>query len=288
MSRICLVVLATALALAPPLVPLMAQTAPTEQTTPASQIDALSQAMLMGDVFAVMVQEGQDYGTSIETQMFPGQGGTRWADQVAAIYDPATLQGMFEARLQEELADDPETVVAALAFFDTPRMQTILKLEVEARRALLDTAVEEAAEVEAERMQAARDPKMRLIRDMIKASDLIEMNVAGALSANLAFLEGMASVRVPGAPMDREGMMTEVWSQESSIRDETSKWLVPFLALAYGPAPEADLQAYLEFAASPEGKRLNGAVYAAFDKVFAHVSYQLGRSAALMMIGNDT
>src|SRR5690606_17370936 len=175
----------------------------------------------------------------------------------------------------------------AEAFFGTPRGQEILKLEVEARRAMLDIAVEEAAQVEAERMKTERDPRLRLLRELIEAGDLIEMNVAGAMSANLAFFEGMAATGVPGMPSDRESMMAEVWGQEEGIRAETANWLVLFLALAYQPLPEADLKDYVAFSASAEGRRLNAALFAGFDAVSRKVSFELGRAAAEAMTGND-
>lgn len=253
----------------------------------ATRVAALADILMMDRTFDVMVQEGMAYGASIEEQMFPGQGGARWSAMVATIYDARTLRTLFDTALQDALASDPVTVAAAEDFFGAPRGQEILKLEIEARRALLDDAVSEAAEVEAERMQAERDPRMALIRDLVEAGDLIETNVAGALTANLAFFQGMASVGAPGMALDDEQMMTEVWSQESSIRTETTKWLYPFLALAYQPLSDEDLKAYVAFSESADGQRLNAALFVAFDRVFRHVSTELGRNAALVMQGND-
>lgn len=269
-----------------PQAPVRAETAVPEEVAP-DRLAALSETLLMREVFAVMAEEGKAYGASIEEQMFPGRGGAAWAARVQLLYDPAVLMPVFTEAFDAALAEDPETVAAAEAFFGTPRGQEILKLEVEARRAILDIAVEEAAQVEAERMKAERDPKLRLVRELIEAGDLIEMNVAGAMSANLAFFEGMAATGVPGMPADRESMMAEVWGQEESIRAETANWLVPFLALAYQPLPEGDLKDYVAFSASPEGQRLNAALFAGFDAVSRRVSFELGRAAAQAMTGND-
>ncbi|NGM47883.1 DUF2059 domain-containing protein [Rhodobacter sp. SGA-6-6] len=269
-----------------PQAPVRAETAVPEEVAP-DRLAALSETLLMREVFAVMAEEGKAYGASIEEQMFPGRGGAAWAARVQLLYDPAVLMPVFTEAFDAALAEDPETVAAAEAFFGTPRGQEILKLEVEARRAILDIAVEEAAQVEAERMKVERDPKLRLVRELIEAGDLIEMNVAGAMSANLAFFEGMAATGVPGMPADRESMMAEVWGQEESIRSETANWLVPFLALAYQPLPEGDLKDYVAFSASPEGKRLNAALFAGFDAVSRRVSFELGRAAAQAMTGND-
>jgi hypothetical protein len=47
------------------------------------------------------------------------------------------------------------------------------------------------------------------------------------------------------------------------------------------------MTAYVAFSQTPEGQRLNGALFAAYDKVFRKVSYDLGRAAALLMQGSD-
>lgn len=287
MARLSLAAAALSALLAlTPQAPVRAETAVPAEVAP-DRLAALSETLLMQEVFAVMAEEGRVYGASIEEQMFPGRGGAAWAARVQAIYDPVALMPVFTRAFEAALAQDPETVAAAEAFFGPPRGQEILKLEVEARRAMLDIAVEEAAQVEAERMQAERDPRLRLVRELIEAGDLIEMNVAGAMSANLAFFEGMAAAGAPGMPADRESMMAEVWGQEEGIRAETANWLVPFLALAYQPLPEADLKDYVAFSASPEGERLNAALFAGFDAVSRRVSFELGRAAAEAMTGND-
>lgn len=247
----------------------------------------LTDTMQIPAVLEVMSEEGLAYGISLEEQMFPGKGGSGWEAQVAAIYAPETLMPVFRRAFEAALATDPEAVAAAEAFFSTPRGQEILHLEVEARRALLDIAVEEAAQVEAERMKAERDPKLRLVRELIEAGDLIETNVAGALTANLAFYEGMAEIGVAGMPSDLESIMTEVWGQEDGIRSETGNWLVPYLAMAYQPLPEADLKAYVDYSRTAEGMRLNAALFAGFEAVSRQVSYNLGRQAAGVMAGND-
>lgn len=279
------IVLAAALALMAPTPQAVADTAP--QSEAQSATAQLLTTLQTDQTFAVMLEEGKAYGASIEQQMFPGQGTARWATMVAAIYDPATLGAIFDQALATALADDPQAVATAQDFFASPLGQHILTAEIAARRTLLDEAAEEAAQVEAERLQADRDPKMRQIRDLIKAGDMIEQNVAGALSANLAFLQGMASVGTNGTVMDAESMMSEVWSQESDIRAQTELWLLPYLALAYRDLSQDDLKAYVAFSESPEGKRLNGALFTAYDQVFRKVSHDLGRAAALLMQGND-
>lgn len=276
--------LAALLALAAPLAsPALAQESPAAQ----ADVPALAGALRLDDLFAVLKDEGLAYGTELEEQMFPGGGGTRWQTQVAAIYDSARLRRGFDAVLQRELAQDPATFAEIMAFFTSDLGRRVVGLEIDARRAFLDEAQEDAARVAAETRAADRDPKVKLLDRFIAAGDLVEMNVAGGLSGNLAFLTGMAETGAEGSVLPQEELMAQVWAQEEQIRADTTSWLQAYLGLAYDPLTEAELTAYVEFMESPAGQRLNAALFAAFDEVFREVSYQLGREAGTAMLGRD-
>jgi hypothetical protein len=113
------------------------------------------------------------------------------------------------------------------------------------------------------------------------------MNVAGALSANLAFMQGMAQTGAYGTAPPESDLMQDVWAQEGQIRDDTQGWLRAYLGLAYQPLTEAELDAYIAFMESPAGQRLNAALFVGFDQVFRQVSRDLGRSAGLAMLGQN-
>lgn len=275
--------------------PAFAQTdaTPAEVAPTAAEVSvpALAQALQLDALFAIMRDEGIASAQTLQEDMFPG-GGSQWAGKVEAIYDLPTLRNGFEAALQVELADDPESLAQILAFFTSDLGQRVVGLEVEARRAFLDTAAEEAARVAADDRFAARDPRVGLLERFIEAGDLIEMNVAGSLSGNLAFMTGMADAGLSetggqGQTVPSDQLMTDVWAQEDQIRDDTTSWLYAYLGLAYAPLTEAELQEYIDFMESPAGKRLNAALFTAFDVVFRKVSYDLGREAGLAMLGTD-
>lgn len=266
--------------------PALAQTQAAPTTAEAS-VPALTQALQLDALFAVLRDEGIAHGQTLEADMFPGGGGPQWAGAVAEIYDLPTISRGFEAALQAELAGDPETLGQILAFFTSDLGQRVVGLEIEARRAFLDTATEEAARVAADDRFAARDPRVDLLKSFIEAGDLIEMNVAGALSGNLAFLTGMSETGIYGDAMTSDDLMSDVWAQEGQIRDDTTNWLYAYLGLAYSPLTEAELQDYVTFMESPAGQRLNAALFTAFDQVFRRVSHDLGRAAGLAMLGTD-
>jgi len=249
---------------------------------------ALLTTLRIPEMIAVMQDEGIAYGDELEEQLFPGAGGARWDEAVARVYDEPALLERFQSAFAARLAADPQAMDQIVGFFGTDRGQQILILEIEARRALLDEAVEEAAAVSVDDMRARDDPRLALLERFATANDLIEQNVSGALNANFAFYQGMSDGGAfDGAKMTEADMLAEVWAQEPDIRAETESWLYPFLALAYKPLSDADVEAYLAFSESEAGRAMNAAMFAAFDEVFREISRDLGRAAAEMLSGQD-
>ncbi len=244
--------------------------------------------MQIDGILSVMRNEGVEYSETLEAEMFPGKGGSTWSAAVERIYDAAAMRSRVETALIAELgAADPATLEVMEAFFGSDRGQRILTLEIEARRALLDQDTEDAAKANFEELLAAEDPRLAVIRKFADANDLIEMNVSGALNANLAFFKGMAENGGFDEGMTEDQMLQNVWSQEPAIRDETETWLFPYLALAYMPLSDDDMAAYLAFSELAEGKALNAAMFVAFDVLFSDISASLGRAAAKQMHGED-
>jgi hypothetical protein len=265
--------------------PALAQTSAGDPAAEVS-VDRMAEVMRLDALFEVLREEGIAHGEDLQSTMFPAGGGADWTAEVAGIYDTSRLQPAFQQALRSHLSDDAEAVEDIIAFFGSELGQRIVGLEIEARRAFLDTATEEAARVAAEDASASRDPKVALIRQMIDAGDLLEMNVAGALSGSLAFMTGMADTGAYGA-MPQDQLLSDVWGQEEQVRADTSTWLYAYLGLAYHPLTEPELQSYVEFWESPAGQRLNVALFSAFDTVFREVSLDLGRAAGRAMQGRD-
>ncbi|HBD91645.1 MAG: ribosomal protein L21 [Rhodobacteraceae bacterium GWE1_64_9] len=252
-----------------------------------TEIRALGQVLQIDGVLDVMRAEGVEYGATLRDEMFAGKGGAAWDATVAQIYDPLRMRAEFDAALTKALADDAEVTAAATAFFQSPRGQKILELELEARRALLDEATEAAAKEAAAQMQAEGSPRFEALQRFAATNDLIELNVMGALNSNLAFYKGLSRGGAFGDAMTEEDILADVWAQEADLRAETEEWLWPYLALAYGPLSDEELQAYADFSATAEGERLNGAIFAAFDAIFLRISEELGMAAARQMQGED-
>jgi hypothetical protein len=282
-----------------------AQTAPAPAPTPApatgsvtapgtapepAQIaaaDDLIDAMRVAELLAIMGEEGVAYGAELEDGMFPRAGGPSWAAAVAGIYDADRVLPIFRDALAAALPRDPAQAAAMSAFFRSDLGQRALVLELSARRALLDEAVEDASRLRLEELRAEKDPRFQLIAEFVGANDLIEANVTGGLNSNLAFYRGLSDAGALDPPMSEADMLDDVWSQEPALRAETEDWLFAFLILAYAPLDDADLKSYIAFSASREGRALNAALFAGFDSIFTDVSYRLGSAAAVFAAGED-
>lgn len=251
------------------------------------EVVALMQTMRIGDIVALLREEGIDYGRTLETDMFPGAGGAGWQATVGLIYDGARMEAAFGAALNAALDGQGEATAAAQSFFGSALGQKVLGLEIEARRALLDQAVEDAAKLAWEDMAAEDGARVALLEEFVAANDLVESNVMGALNSNLAFYRGMAEGGAFGDEMTEDQMLSDTWAQEGEIRASTEGWIFPYLALAYGPLSDAELQDYIDFSRSAAGQTLNSALFAAFDDVFTPVSRALGLAVARQLQGQD-
>lgn len=252
-----------------------------------ANVAALVQAMKLPGVVEVMHAEGLDYGRDLREEMFPGRAAADWDATVASIYDPGRMLADIQTVLETELADKPDVVSEAQAFFVSSAGQKILELELEARRALLDEATETAAKAAAADLAAQDGPRMEALRRFAATNDLIEMNVMGGLNANLAFYRGLADGGLFDGQMSESDMLAEVWAQEDQIRGDTEEWLWTYLVLAYQPLSDEELQAYQKFSEGAAGRQLNAALFAGFDAGFVRISRDLGRAAARMVQGED-
>lgn len=252
---------------------------------PDAQVRALTDAMQLPALMEIMALEGQSYGVDLEAEMFPDRGAAPWADLIARIYDTERLESVMTEVLSAELMQDD--LPDLLAFYGGELGARVTELEITARRALLDPKVEEASYAIWEEMLARDDPRLGVLDAFVQANDLIEMNVAGGLNSNLAFYRGLNDGGAFEYGLSEADMLNDVWSQEPDVRMETQDWLYPYLAMAYEPLSDEELQAYVDLSESDAGQRLNAALFAAFDVMFRQVSYDLGFGAAQFIKGQD-
>ena len=268
--------------------PLNAQTAPAtdpviDPQSEVATVDALFAALALPDLIDIMREEGLEYGRQINTDLFPGQGGAEWHATIATIYDSDRMQDEVRDALGQALSG--EDVAPMLDFFQTEPGQSFVALEVSARRALLDEAVEEASKEIAAIEIADETPRYQIMTRFIEANDLIETNVVGAMNSNFAFYRGLLQGDALPGDLTETEILADVWAQEPEIRTNTTEWVYSFLLMAYEPLTDADIEAYIAFSQTGPGQSLNRAIFEAFDGVFEDVSERLGFAATRYMVG---
>ncbi len=253
-------------------------TGPARAADPA-QLQDLFKALHIHDTIEVMHDEGVAYGREIGQDMLSEGDMGGWQQVVERIHDKDWMRGVVEKGFTKSLKNKDLSDI--LAFLQSPQGQQIVDLEIAARRAFLDPAIEEAARARLEQRRDDKAPVLDAIDQLIQDSDLIERNVMGALNSNLVFYNGL--VDGGALEMSQADIVADVWSQEDTVRDEARDWLNAFLLMAYEPLDKAELQAYIAFYQTPEGKVLNRAMFDAFDAMYEEVSYILGRALARHM-----
>ena len=253
-------------------------TGPARAADPA-QLQDLFNALHITDTIDVMHDEGVEYGREIGQDMLAEGDKGGWQQVVERIHDKDWMRGVVEKGFTKSLKNKDLSDI--LAFLQSPQGQQIVDLEIAARRAFLDPAIEEAARARLEQRRDDKAPVLDAIDQLIQDSDLIERNVMGALNSNLVFYNGL--VDGGALEMSQADIVADVWSQEDTVRDEARDWLNAFLLMAYEPLDKAELQAYIAFYQTPEGKVLNRAMFDAFDGMYEELSYILGRALARHM-----
>ncbi|SEB90742.1 DUF2059 domain-containing protein [Rhodobacter sp. 24-YEA-8] len=246
---------------------------------------ALEESLGLGALFGVIAREGHLYGEGLDQGLLGGRGGLRWQASVARIYQPDVLRARFSQAMSEALAGRPEVLADAVAFFSSPTGKAIVAREIAARETLLEPDSKEAAEVAAGKLRDARAPRLRLIRNLIDASDLIEGNVASGLTGSAAFNEALAATLPPEQRLPEADRMAQVWAQEAEIRASTTSWLLTFMTEAYAPLSDAELEQFLAFSKSESGRALNQALFTAYGETFRVVMQELGHEAGQVLRG---
>lgn len=253
----------------------------------AQDLSGLSQALQLPKLAQLLHLEGVEYGATLEAEMFPGTGGERWASEVARIHDPARILGGLESALAPQFADHPDALAQSVAFFESELGQKIITLELSAREALLDDTTLEAAKVAFDDLRAKPSERLQSLEAFVEINDLIFSNIAGAMNANFAFMTGLRDGGAVDHSLPESDLMADLWSQEDQIRTDIEGWVFPYVALAYQPLNDEELAAYLQFSRTPAGKVVNSALFAAFDLLFAAVSYDLGLGVAEFLTAQD-
>ena len=243
----------------------------------------LAETLKLDEVIEIIHAEGLSYADSIEREMLPGGGGQLWDKSVASLYDAPAMRAQLETALGAEMNADQ--IAETVAFFETDQGQSILTLENAARAAMSDPDVEDLARQAYVDLRGDGDPRLDQIDEFVEVNDLIERNVAGALSSNYQFMRGLVD---GGAfAMSEDDILADVYGQADDIRLDTEEWLYAFLLMAYQPLSDDAMEAYIAYSKTDGGRALNAALFEGFEDMYRGISYGLGIVTSQSMAGSD-
>ncbi|WGW02972.1 DUF2059 domain-containing protein [Tropicibacter oceani] len=249
----------------------------------AAPVDDVMQAVRIDDMVDIMRDEGLLYGEELAFDMFGGPGNAQWNAMLSQIYDTEKMGQIVRDTFRASFGD--AEAAPLLEFFESGQGERIVRLELDARKAMIDDDVEEAARASFQDLDGSDDRRLAQVETFVESNDLIEANVAGAMNASFQFYRGLVD---GGAfAMTEQDILSDVWSQESDTRQDTREWLFAFLLLAYGPLEDGTLDDYIAMSVSPEGRALNQALFDGFNKMYDEISYALGLAVAQQMQGED-
>ncbi|PVA08836.1 hypothetical protein DC366_17205 [Pelagivirga sediminicola] len=252
----------------------------------AAPIEALARALRVAESVEIMRDEGLVYSDQIAATMLPDVDHAAWRAQVAQLYDPARMQELVLQGLERSLKG--ADLAPMLAFFESEAGRMAVRAELDARRAFLDPAEEEAARAAAQAGEAATDgPQARLlgqIRQLIDSGDLIERNVAAALNGDMMFWSGVMDAGAPGPAADGEELSDVVTADLEQTRRDTEEWIMAFLMAACAPLSPEQMDAYVVFFGTQAGRDLNAALFDGYNGMYDQMAYILGHMAGSWMV----
>ena len=245
----------------------------------------LLDALRISELVAIMAEEGRSHGREMAADMLPGGADAHLHARLAEIYDPARMEREVRARFADAFGQ--AEAAPLIAFYTAPEGREIVALELAARRALLDPAVEASARARYRALVAGRgdDARLDAARAHVAAGDLVARNVAAALNANLAFTLGL--IEGGALEMPREAAIAQVWADADAVRDSTAEWVTSYLLLAQDGLSVAQVHDHTAILASPAGRAMNGALFTAFGEMYVDLSHAMGRALAAGMAAHD-
>ncbi|WP_415920454.1 hypothetical protein [Tateyamaria sp. SN6-1] len=231
----------------------------------------LFDAMGLPGLISAFAEDGRQSMQAIDRNFLGGDGGDVFYETARRLYDPARMEAELRTSFAAQV--DPADAEQALVFFDSAQGQDIVRLEVEARAAIVDESVEAAVRAQASN---ANDAVLRLL----EVRDLVAVNTDIAVAARLAFFDGLLAA-APG--MD----VPDVDGQRAAIEDETRAWITGYYMLV-GSALEANaLDTYAAFWETDVGQGVDAALSTAFEESYVALSYGLGQVVGRLLPQND-
>lgn len=237
-----------------------------------TEADRLVDAMGIPALIAAFSQDGLASARDLNAGFLNGQGGDVFAETVRRLYDPARLEP--ELRAGMIAAIDPNDARQALMFFASAQGQRIIALEVQARQAMVEDRLEEAAKA----ASAQADPE---VVELLSMRDLVDRNTDVSIASQTAFFEGLATAA------GQSDMAPDIEGQRGQMAEESRAWLTGYYMLVASALEENDLDTYIAFWETDVGRAVDDALYEAFEDSYVDLSFALGQLVGRLLPQNE-
>lgn len=248
--------------------PLAAQESQTVRLLELMRFDALAK---------VIYQEGMTNNATLLEDFGLPSGGSAWRATLEDTFDQSEIQNTMEIGFLDTF--NFRSIDEVLPVLMTDDWITVFDLQNAASIAILDPAIESASLDTYWQHVERESPRLTLIEKYVEDSDLITLNVAGAMNGMLSFNQGIASVS-PDIAYPEEEMLAFVFEEKDTLELEISEWLMAFFLLTYEPVGTSVLEDQIEFWESRAGKDLSNAMMNAYDVVHSQIAVKLGKAFA--------
>jgi hypothetical protein len=246
----------------------------------ADEARALYDLLRLDALIEIMRDEGLQHGQTLGRDLLAGAPSSGWAATVDRIYESDRMRDTVLTRFSAAIGD--VDLAPLIAYFESDAGQAVIDLELAAREAMIDEAVEEAARtLYRDLTETGGSPRLETLVRFAELNDLVDRNVAGALNASLRFYSGL--VEGGAMAMTETDILREVWSSEPETRADTAEWVMSYMLMAYRPLDDAALDRYVALAETPAGEALNAALFDAFNGMYEDISYALGLAVSRQM-----
>ena len=234
--------------------------------------DRLYDALHLKKVMKILHDEGiKDAFESGRIYLGEDYDAASYEREVNKIYSLEMMDNFMRNGLIETLPKAEAEV--ALQFFSQGLGAQAALLETSARSAISYDEVEVAAMQMAKEEKSENPVRYSMLEKSIKDLELVELNITGAMSAQYAFLTNLSVL--DDMHLSSDGIVAFLLESEEEMRKDIVDWLIAFTHMAYTPLSDEELETYLSFLNSDDGKVLNKTLFHIFNDLSIQTSGDL-------------
>ena len=234
--------------------------------------DSLYDALHLQKIMKILHDEGvEDALESGKKYLGTDYDAASFEKAVNKIYSLEMMDNFMRNGLVEALPEPKAE--AALRFFSNGLGAQAALLETSARSAISYEEVKFAAIELAKEAKSGNTVRYSMLEKNIKDLELVELNMAGAFSAQYAFLSNLSTL--DEMPLNNDDIVALLLESEDEMRQDIADWLMGFTHMAYTPLSDEDLKTYLNFLSSADGKVLNKTLFYIFSDLSVQTSGDL-------------